>query len=266
MPTLSWATDVHLNFVPPAAAAELAAELARLGPDGIVISGDIAEAPDVLEKLEALAAAAERPVYFVLGNHDYYRGSIAGVRARLAEAARGPSRLRWLNQETGIDLGGGWGLVGHDGWGDARAGDPEGSRVALSDWIHIEELRLLPDPERNRRLRALGDEVAAHFSRVVPGALDRFEKLLVATHVPPFPEACWHEGRMSAPDWLPWFTCVAGGEALRQAMASRPDRRMLVVCGHTHGGGEVDILPNLRVLTGAADYGAPAAQRPLELT
>jgi Icc protein len=38
-----------------------------------------------------------------------------------------------------------------------------------------------------------------------------------------------------------------------------------VVCGHTHGGGAVDVLPNLRVLTGAADYGFPAAQAPLVL-
>lgn len=31
--------------------------------------------------------------------------------------------------------------------------------------------------------------------------------------------------------------------------------------GHTHGGGEADILPNLRVLTGGARYGNPTVQR-----
>jgi predicted MPP superfamily phosphohydrolase len=65
---------------------------------------------------------------------------------------------------------------------------------------------------------------------------------------------------------MPWFTCVAAGEALRHALEARPECRALVVCGHTHGSGEAQILPNLRVLTGGAVYGAPAAQAPLVLT
>lgn len=34
-------------------------------------------------------------------------------------------------------------------------------------------------------------------------------------------------------------------------------RDVLVLCGHTHGEGEALVLPNLRVQTGGADYGAP---------
>lgn len=34
---------------------------------------------------------------------------------------------------------------------------------------------------------------------------------------------------------------------------------------HTHGSGEAQILPNLRVLTGGARYGAPVVQRVLEV-
>jgi len=37
-----------------------------------------------------------------------------------------------------------------------------------------------------------------------------------------------------------------------------------VLCGHTHGAGEAEILPNLRVLTAGARYGAPVVQRALE--
>jgi hypothetical protein len=65
---------------------------------------------------------------------------------------------------------------------------------------------------------------------------------------------------MSTDDWLPFFTCGAAGEVLRDAMATRPDATMTVLCGHTHGAGEATILPNLRVLTGAAEYGAPAVR------
>jgi hypothetical protein len=41
--------------------------------------------------------------------------------------------------------------------------------------------------------------------------------------------------------------------------------RLLVLCGHTQGGGELHVLPNLKVLTGEAEYGNPQIQQILEL-
>jgi Icc protein len=38
-----------------------------------------------------------------------------------------------------------------------------------------------------------------------------------------------------------------------------------VLCGHTHGEGDINILPNLRVVTGGARYGAPIFQSNLDL-
>ena len=38
---------------------------------------------------------------------------------------------------------------------------------------------------------------------------------------------------------------------------------MTVLCGHTHSAGEAQVLPNLRVLTGGAEYGRPELQRVL---
>ena len=71
------------------------------------------------------------------------------------------------------------------------------------------------------------------------------------------------KGRVSDDNWLPHFTCKAAGDALIEAISQRPDREMTVLCGHTHGAGEAQILPNLRVLIGGAVYGAPAIQRML---
>jgi len=85
----------------------------------------------------------------------------------------------------------------------------------------------------------------------------------VVTHVPPFRESAWYEGSYSADDWLPFFSCGAVGQVLRETMQARPDREMWVLCGHTHGSGTADILPNLRVLTGGAEYGSPQPQEPL---
>ena len=49
-------------------------------------------------------------------------------------------------------------------------------------------------------------------------------------------------------------------------MAGNPDRRMTVLCGHTHGEGEASVPPNLTVLRGGAEYGEPKVQRVLEVT
>jgi predicted MPP superfamily phosphohydrolase len=70
---------------------------------------------------------------------------------------------------------------------------------------------------------------------------------------------------VSDDDWLPYFTCRAVGDALLETMQARPDRDLTVLCGHTHGAGTVEVLPNLRVWTGGADYGAPTIERMLEI-
>ena len=160
-----------------------------------------------------------------------------------------------LTEETG--------LVGHDGWADGRLGDYARSEVLLNDYLLIEELSGLDKEDRLGRLHALGDEAAAHFRALLPEALERFRRLIVLTHVPPFREACWHRGRVSDDDWLPHFSCRAVGEVLAEAMAAHPECEMTVLCGHTHSPGEAQILPNLRVLTGGAEYGRPAIQRVL---
>jgi hypothetical protein len=54
---------------------------------------------------------------------------------------------------------------------------------------------------------------------------------------------------------------LAVGDALREAASRFTDRRITVLCGHTHSPGEVKISDNLLVLTGGAEYGRPAVQR-----
>jgi Icc-related predicted phosphoesterase len=87
--------------------------------------------------------------------------------------------------------------------------------------------------------------------------LDRYKEVVMLTHVPPLREACWHEGNISDDEWAPHFTCKAVGDVLLEVMPDYPDHSLMVLCGHTHGRGETHPLPNLRILTGAAQYGNP---------
>ena len=262
---LAWLTDIHLNFLRKAGLEAFLASLADTDVDAFLLGGDIGEAHDVAAHLRAFAELG--PIYFVLGNHDYYRGSIAGVRDEVRNLCREVPNLRWMPDAGVVPLTESTCLIGHDGWGDGRLGNYHGSDVMLNDFALIGEFRGFWESkdERLAKLHALGDEAAAHLRSVLPEALERFRHVIILTHVPPFREACWHEGAVSNDNWLPFFTCKAVGDALREAMEAAPDRQMIVLCGHTHGSGEAQILPNLRVLTGGAVYGKPCIQQVLEV-
>ena len=254
---IAWLTDLHLNFVGLDDVENLCRQIRDERADAVVISGDISEAPDLESSLEHLDRQIERPIYFVLGNHDFYRSRITEVRSRIAALCARSPRLHWLNEAGVVALSAETGLIGHDGWADGRFGNYVGSDVILNDYWLIEELAHLNPGARLEQLHALGDAAAEHFRCVLPEAIARFRNVIAVTHVPPFREACWHRGRISGDDWLPHFACKAVGDALLETMSAHPDRELLVLCGHTHSSGEVRILPNLRVQTGGAEYGRP---------
>jgi predicted MPP superfamily phosphohydrolase len=262
-----WATDIHLNFVDAPARQEFFQSVAGQQPDAVFVSGDIAESHLLEGCLLEMAQALARPIYFVLGNHDFYRGSIAETRARIARLAERTPWLVYLTRAEIVPLTPDTALVGHDGWADARLGDFEHSDVILNDYLHIEELYhwdglfQLNRQTLRGRLEELGDEAARHFQQLLPQALRDYRRVVLLTHVPPFREACCYAGKVSDDRWLPHFSCGAVGQVLDAAMRARADRELLVLCGHTHNRSEVRILDNLRVLTGAAQYAHPAVEQ-----
>jgi predicted phosphohydrolase len=262
---LAWATDVHLNFLAPGGLERFCGALAHEEPDAVLLTGDIAEAPTLEPLLSLLAAELKMPVYFVLGNHDFYRGSIPRVRAAVTELCRRSAWLAWLPAAGVVPLGRDVALIGVDGWADGRLGDYVRSPILLNDYLLIAELVGLGRAARLSRLHELADAEAARLAELLAEALPQYRRVIVGTHVPPFKEACWHEGKISSDDWLPHFSCRAVGEVLRRAAASHPDRTLRVLCGHTHGAGTAQILPNLRVVTGGAEYGEPKVQGVIEL-
>lgn len=255
---LAWATDVHLDFLDGAGLRRFGRQLLETGSDAIILSGDVSVAPSLVGHLELLAAEVRRPIYFVLGNHDFYRGEISAVRRRMQSLTGQSEYLRWLPAARVIPLDDGVWLAGIDGWGDGRAGRPYETEVLLNDFFLIGELKWLPREELVSRLRDLGDREAGFARELFDEIPEDAREIVFVTHVPPFVEACWHEGAISSEDWQPWFTCVALGEALLELSGQHPNQNVTVLCGHTHSAGFVQVAPNLRVYTGAADYGSPA--------
>ena len=264
MPRIAWLTDLHLDFLSPDEARSFLDRVRAQQVDAVVISGDMSEARDLDHDLRSIAKRLELPIYFVLGNHDFYYGSIREVR-KLAQAACAETpNLHYLTTGGVVELSPRLGMVGHDGWADGRLGDYETSFVMMNDYKLIAELACYNKEERWPVLHALGDEAAAHIRKFLPLALEKYPEVLLVTHVPPLREACWHEGQLSDDEWLPHFACRAMGVAILDVMRRFPQRKLTVVCGHTHSGGECRPRDNITIYTGGAKYGQPEVQRVFE--
>ncbi len=256
MKRVVWLTDIHLNFLPGARSRRFCPKSPRRSPTRVLISGDIGESHDVCDYLGDIHQAVRVPTYFVLGNHDYYHGSIYETRRRVDQFCAERPRLHYLSSDEAHALATHVGVVGHDGWADGRLGDYARSLVMMHDWKLITNWSATPSKAAGNCSRAWATKSAEHLRRVLPPALDEYRDVVLVTHVPPFREACWHEGGISNDQWPPHFTCKATGDAILEVMRAHPDNRLTVLCGHTHGHGETQPLQNVQVITGAAQYGA----------
>jgi len=260
MKRIAWLTDIHLNFLVHAKVKAFCRSIDDRNPDAVLIGGDIADARTIKVYLRILEDELCRPIYFVLGNHDYYHGSIAGVRSAIKELCDRSDWLHWLPAAGVVKLSEETGLIGIDSWADGRLGNYQDSMVQLNDYSLIKELTGLDQKVRLLKLNELGDRAAADLRDIFPWALGRFQHVMVLMHVPPFKEACWHDGSIFSDHWLPHFSCKAVGEALVECLRSCPDCEVTVYCGHTHSGASAQILPNLTVNTGGTEYGKPLVQ------
>ena len=97
---LAWITDIHLNFIDIETRQKFYQEIIDSECDRILLSGDIAEAPNIKNLLQELSDFIEKPIYFVLGNHDYYRGQVNDVRREmtvLTESSDNAPASWWLH-------------------------------------------------------------------------------------------------------------------------------------------------------------------------
>jgi len=264
MPTVLWATDIHLNTAEPRVAEGFCRQVSDTYAEALLLGGDIAEAPDLEEWLGFLADRITMPILFVLGNHDYSGSDIRSVRAKMRDLKE--PRLIWLPHHGVVSLDDRVAIVGHGGWGDGRLGNFGRSNLILSDYVAIRELaesfdlrRFKGDfsdqPELRTTLEHLGDDAATSLRPSLAEATDQHSQVIVLTHVPPFKAACWHDGRIASDEWLPAFTCRAMGDLLLESAKANPDCEITVLCGHTHGHGVAQIAPNLTVYTGEAEHG-----------
>jgi 3',5'-cyclic-AMP phosphodiesterase len=262
---IAWLTDIHLNFLTESAIQDFVSDVRASNPDAILIGGDIGESHDNAELLYSMQKALNCPIYFVLGNHDYYLSSITEVRSAINEMAVDTKELTYLTFSGCVHLTASTILIGHDSWADGRFGDYENSDVMLNDYYYISDLKGIDKSKRLAVMQSLAQEAADHFRKYLAEAFDKVDKVILLTHVPPFREACLYLGKISDNYSLPHFSCKIVGDVLLEIMRAKPDKNLTVLCGHTHDKAEVNVLPNLKVIAGGAEYRSPEIQRIIEI-
>jgi Icc protein len=263
---LAWASDIHLDSCDNATARLFAEECADRS-DALVITGDITNGRET-SLFTTFADKYGKPVYFVLGNHDYWHRSFASIEAEYREIVLCAANAHFLDWSGVFQIAPGVELCGVSGWYDARFGDWETSSFALNDWWRIEDLNKLRGPFQTGEVLIKAFRVrAAAFARAATKKLRNTtaNHVIFATHVPPFEGACWHMGRRSDPDALPYYTNKALGLTLNRWAAANAGRSLTTLCGHSHSRGDYQAAPNHIVRTAAAEYGQPSIEHVFDL-
>jgi predicted phosphohydrolase len=260
---LAWGTDWHLNFLKPPVRQDFIKHLAEMNVDAFAITGDVSDGVNLEQDLQRIGSAIDKPVFILLGNHDRYHSSFAAVEQAVNRVvALHPNLVRLTGAEL-VELSSTTTLLGVDGWADGTAGAGSASEVELNDSRLIRDFAVLPRMKRFSKMLELAESYSANLEPTLIEAMGRYPNVIVLSHVPPLPEATWHEGRISDWDYLPHFCNQALGNLLRKTCINFPATKVTVLCGHTHSEG-VHREGNMTVYTGAAEYFKPRVDRIIE--
>ena len=267
---LTWLTDIHLNFLETEERVQFYQSIISANCNAVLISGDIAEATSISEMLKEMASQIAKPIYFVLGNHDYYRGQIENVHKEITHLTQTETLINWLPACGPTLLKEKVALVGQDGWADGRLGNYTNSNVVLNDSRLIADLfqqRIIGKHALLDKMQQLADDDAKKLHADLIQSIDQYhpKKIIVLTHVPPFKEACTYEGKISGNDFLPFFGSKATGDVLTEIAKQNPEIEFLVLCGHTHGEAHYKPFDNLTIQAGKAEYFQPEIQSVFEV-
>lgn len=186
---LAWLTDTHLNFLKLEQRERYYQQIAATQCDAVLITGDIAEAPSVEPLLIEMESSLKKPIYFVLGNHDYYKGDIETVRKSMSALTQTETPLFWLPAAGIQPLGEHTILLGQDGWADGQLGDYVNSNLALNDSRMIADLiqaEAVGKTALLHKMQELADVDALQLQQQMSEAIAQApKKIIILTHIPP---------------------------------------------------------------------------------
>ena len=235
MKNLFWITDAHLDHLSGTLQDAWLEKLAKSPADMLLLGGDTANSSTFSRMHRRIKEVFPGKVALVAGNHDYYNTSISDFRAELTCLHRAGVIVFEPGCQSGTaSAGRGCLSLRQRGLGRRLRGCADATPMELNDEHLIAKLR---SGNLTARLRELGKESAEHLQTQLAAVPEDASCVIVLTHVPPWPEATWHEGRRSDAMALPRFCWQMGGIVISQAAERMPQTQLIVLCGHTHSDG-----------------------------
>ncbi len=248
-----WLTDTHLF---PWNRKKILNLILNEKPRGVFLTGDISHSgPTCLGDLEYLGKKAGRPIYFVLGNHDYWLSSFKHISAEVKLLCSKYKNLIWMNNIEIEPLNEETVLIGDGGWYDASNGDTKYLKYTF-DWSLIEELKQLSSmSEREKMFQSLAQSSAIRMAHLLEKAIELdYKTIYLLTHVPPYKEANRDEGTIMEKFWEPYNTNLVLGQALDEVMKHHKKKHLIILAGHTHCPVEIHASRNIECRVGKASY------------
>ena len=262
--SLTWLSDPHLEFCSHRTRNDLYRSINQAAGEIVVITGDISAGPHRSDQYSELAEHVNKPIYFVLGNHDRYGTTFANTEAVVARVMTRFSHLVRLDGSQVIPLNESVALVGVEGWADGLGGEGPATKARINDFYQILDFATEPEPQVFRAMKERARKYARALKPSLLKALKEYQTTIIATHVPPYEGAAWHEGSPSSGDSQPFFSSPTMGKLIKAAATEHPGKSVLVLCGHTHSPG-IYRDGNILVLTAGARYGFPEISQTIHL-
>ncbi len=278
---LAIATDIHLNFVYEAGTSEFIRRVNLSGCDAILLTGDIAEGNNLEKYFQIFVRECNLPVYFVLGNHDYWGTSVSGIRDDMNKFCAENKGFTYLRSSDPVILTPGTSLIGIDGWYDAGYGDPKKSTLIMNDWFKISDFSdyVVPNFANSyygyentinkagivsycKKLAILDAEL---LSRKIDEAAKVSNTILIASHFPGWLDVSKYRGKPTDKNSQPYYISKILGDTINEAAGKHPDKEFKVFSGHTHAAATTRLAPNLEATVGHSDYGNPQIYKIIEL-
>lgn len=276
---ISWASDIHLNFLSDKDRIQFIKDLNASPTDAILITGDIGEYDSKFFFLKEIDKYVSKPTFFVLGNHDYYQTqnkSVKMIREELSSVRF--KHAMWLQKYGFLELDDDTIIIGVDSWADGREGDILNSPVFMNDHRYIDDFHKEGEKIRDKRLytdyelkkslaykeviaekhKELADKDAQTLKEALEKCItEHIKKVIIATHVPPFKEGSRYEGKIANSDYLPFYCSKVTGEVILEVVKQHPEVKFLSLSGHSHHEANYSPVPNLQCRTAEAAYHFP---------
>ena len=231
-----WITDPHLNFLTQSQIIEFFLKIQSYQPNGIFLTGDISTGNKIISHLKLMANIISCPIYFVLGNHDFYHSDYSAIQNDIVRLTKDNKNLKYLSVQQSISLTKDVAIIGHDGWYDAGWRNPLLPIVFLADWYFISDFRFCENNAARLSLMKYKSEVAARcLEKSLTKALEEnHSTVYLLTHFPPWPEKNDKYGGIFEKFWMPYNSCKVVADMISAVMMNHPNQQLIILAGHTH--------------------------------